>query len=391
MSSRQATDAKWYRQVLGQYPTGVCVVTAVEPDGSRVGFSVGSFTSVSLDPPLVAFFPDKRSGSWARIRECGSFCVNILSADQEDVCRRFASRGDDKFAGAAFRDAGSGAPILNGVVAWIDCDIETISEGGDHHIVVGRVRELEIENPSLPLLFFQGGYGRFTAHSLVAGNPRGALTEQLRQVDLVRTEMEQVAEDIPGARCAAAALVDDELVITASAGEQAARSPATLVGQRMAFMPPIGTAFAAWMEGPALDKWLAHLPDDQTRADQRERLAAVRHRGFSVAPRTEAQREIEATLMRLAVDPLAVDADYLRGHVRKLAAEPVELTPDVRAAIGAVIVPVFGPDCTVAMLFTLNAFAEPTSAEQADAYIERLRLAGQRATALLGGRVPVDS
>src|SRR3954469_1109241 len=93
---REPHDQRWFRQVLGQYPTGVCVVTATLPDGSNAGFVVGSFTSVSLDPPLVAFFPDKGSTSWPKIRSAGSFCVNILGADHEDVCRRFASRAPDK-------------------------------------------------------------------------------------------------------------------------------------------------------------------------------------------------------------------------------------------------------------------------------------------------------
>ena len=98
-STGDPTDPRWFRQVLGQYPTGVCVVTATEPDGGRAGFVVGSFTSVSLDPPLVAFFPDRGSTSWPRIHSVGRFCVNILSAEQEDVCRNFATRKQDKFDG----------------------------------------------------------------------------------------------------------------------------------------------------------------------------------------------------------------------------------------------------------------------------------------------------
>src|ERR1044071_9719430 len=118
------TDSRWFRQVLGQYPTGVCVVTATQEDGSRAGFVVGSFTSVSLDPPLVAFFPDKASTSWPKIHRAGRVCGNILSADQEHLCRRFASKAEDKFVGLQTRAAGSGSPVLEGVVAWIDCDLD---------------------------------------------------------------------------------------------------------------------------------------------------------------------------------------------------------------------------------------------------------------------------
>jgi 3-hydroxy-9,10-secoandrosta-1,3,5(10)-triene-9,17-dione monooxygenase reductase component len=155
-------DSAKFRQVLGHFPTGVTVVTAA-PDDGPVGLAVGSFASVSLDPPLVAFFPSRDSSSWPRMEATGSFCVNILAADQEQVCRRFASREADKFEGLGWRPAGSGAPLLDGVLAWIDCDIEAATEAGDHFCVLGRVRELEVGTAEAgPLLFFRGGYGRFT-------------------------------------------------------------------------------------------------------------------------------------------------------------------------------------------------------------------------------------
>jgi flavin reductase (DIM6/NTAB) family NADH-FMN oxidoreductase RutF len=94
-------DPKWFRQVLAQYPTGVCVVTSVTEQGAPVAMIVGSFTSVSLKPPLIAFFPSRDSSSWAKLRHCRSFCVNILSSDQEAICQRLASKDADKFADTA--------------------------------------------------------------------------------------------------------------------------------------------------------------------------------------------------------------------------------------------------------------------------------------------------
>lgn len=156
-----AFDSAKFRQVLGHYPTGVTVVTAATPDGV-VGLAIGSFASVSLDPPLVAFFADKGSSSWPKIEAAGAFCVNVLAEDQEDVCRRFASKVDDKFAGLGWTPAaGSGAPILAGVLAWIDCEIDAVLEAGDHWCVMGRARELDVAREGGPLLFFRGGYGRF--------------------------------------------------------------------------------------------------------------------------------------------------------------------------------------------------------------------------------------
>jgi flavin reductase (DIM6/NTAB) family NADH-FMN oxidoreductase RutF len=161
MSAPVPFDSAKYRQVLGHFPTGVTVITAA-PEGAPVGMAVGSFSSVSLDPPLVAFFAGQGSSSWPRIQAAGAFCVNILAEDQEAVCRRFASKEEDKFAGLGWSPAGSGSPLLEGVLAWIDCDIDSVTEAGDHVCVMGRVRELEVAHDGAPLLFFRGGYGRFT-------------------------------------------------------------------------------------------------------------------------------------------------------------------------------------------------------------------------------------
>jgi flavin reductase (DIM6/NTAB) family NADH-FMN oxidoreductase RutF/DNA-binding IclR family transcriptional regulator len=387
MAPGDPTDPHWFRQVLGQYPTGVCVVTATRPDGQRSGFVVGSFTSVSLAPPLVAFFPDKSSTSWPKIHEAGGFCVNILSATQEDVCRRFASQAEDKFDGISCRTSRSGSPIVDGAVAWIDCELESVQEAGDHYIVLGRVTALDIGDQSLPLLFFQGGYGRFAPLSLAASNRRGTLTKQLRDVDLVRAEMEQVAAETSG-RCIATAPVDDELVVVASAGSPGTRSTATLVGQRLPLAPPTGSALVAWRDDAGLEAYNEALASEELRADQRERLAAVRHRGYSVGLLNEAQRAFASTMDRLAEDPEAVARDDLRGLIRDLNYDPVDLSRALRNDVRTITVPVFDPDGEVALALALYGFPKPEGSVGVDAYIDRMRVAGEHATQMLGGRVP---
>jgi 3-hydroxy-9,10-secoandrosta-1,3,5(10)-triene-9,17-dione monooxygenase reductase component len=154
-------DSAKYRQVLGHFPTGVTVITAMD-EGAPVGLAVGSFSSVSLEPALVGFFATHTSSTWPRIQAAGSFCVNILSEDQEEVCRRFATSGGDKFAGLGWTPSGhSGAPLLDGSLAWIDCDISEVVEAGDHVLVLGAVRDLGVRHEGGPLVFFRGGYGRF--------------------------------------------------------------------------------------------------------------------------------------------------------------------------------------------------------------------------------------
>lgn len=152
--------AAQYRQVLGHFPTGVVVVAAIDDHGP-VGLSVNSFTAVSLEPPLVAFCAERRSGSWAVIRRVRTFCANVLAEDQETLSRVFAMRGSDKFEGIGWSPAPSGSPLLDGVLAWIDCEVETVHDGGDHEICVAKVRSLGVEHRDGPLVFYRGGYGRF--------------------------------------------------------------------------------------------------------------------------------------------------------------------------------------------------------------------------------------
>lgn len=160
MTSGTAREARpeHFRYVLGHVPTSVVVITAADAAGP-VGMSVGTFTSVSLNPPLVGFLAAASSTSFPRIRAAGCFCANVLSAGQEDVCRAFAASGGDKFAGLTWRPAGSPAPVLDGVVAWIDCDIAAVQPAGDHFIVLGAVHGMDACSDRPPLLFHRGGYG----------------------------------------------------------------------------------------------------------------------------------------------------------------------------------------------------------------------------------------
>ncbi|MGH3433122.1 MAG: 3-hydroxy-9,10-secoandrosta-1,3,5(10)-triene-9,17-dione monooxygenase reductase subunit [Thermocrispum sp.] len=150
-------DPRRFRTILGHFCTGVTVVTGHGADGP-VGFACQSFAALSLDPPLVLFCPSKTSGAWPAIAATGHFAVNVLGAEQRDVSTVFGSRGADRFAGVDWRSAGSGAPILDGVLTWIDCAIHAVHDGGDHYIVVGRVLTLGHAAPERPLLFYRGGY-----------------------------------------------------------------------------------------------------------------------------------------------------------------------------------------------------------------------------------------
>ncbi|GAA2131384.1 flavin reductase family protein [Actinomadura napierensis] len=148
------------RRVLGAFCTGVVVVTAMDGD-EPVGMACQSFSSLSLDPPLVCFCPGVASTTWPRVRSAGRFAVNVLAADQGELCRAMAGR--DKFAGVAWTPGPGGSPLLNGALAWIEADIERELPGGDHAIVVGRVRDLAAGRAARPLLFFRGAFGHALA------------------------------------------------------------------------------------------------------------------------------------------------------------------------------------------------------------------------------------
>jgi len=152
-------DAVTFRTVLGHFCSGITVVTAVDR-GAPVGLTCQSFASVSLDPPLVLFVPAKGSNSWPHIRNAGHFCANVLSEDQEELGRRFAIKGADKFSGVGWRAGLTAAPILDGCLAFVECGLEAVHDGGDHDIVVGRVVDLGVAGEGNPLLFYRGGYGR---------------------------------------------------------------------------------------------------------------------------------------------------------------------------------------------------------------------------------------
>jgi 3-hydroxy-9,10-secoandrosta-1,3,5(10)-triene-9,17-dione monooxygenase reductase component len=152
-------DEATFRQVLARFATGVVVVTGATEAGPA-GLTCQSFSSLSLDPPLVLLSTARSSSTWPRIAATGRFAVNVLGADQQDVSNRFAVSGGDKFAEQGWRPGALGNPLLDGAIAHVECDIEATHDGGDHVIIVGRVRALEapgLESRS-PLVYYRSAY-----------------------------------------------------------------------------------------------------------------------------------------------------------------------------------------------------------------------------------------
>ncbi|WP_300683525.1 flavin reductase [Nocardioides sp.] len=381
-------DPGHFRQVLGQFPTGVVVVTARDEAGEAIGMTVGSFTSVSLDPPLVAFLPDQGSSSWKALRESGTrFCVNVLDADQEDVCRKVAMRKIDKFSDIAWSTSPAGNPVIAGAVAWIDCDTEAIHEAGDHHIVIGRVQSLELGEGASPLLFFRGGYGSFTPHSLAARD--ADLLDQLRLVDLARPWMERLAAD-KSTEVTAIALVRGELVLAASAGHAEIAMDPTRVGQRIPFAAPLGSCFAAFSEDDVRRQWLATISDHLT-PEQSERLVGVpdlvRQRGYAIALGHSESSSLERTSTLLHAGEASPEA--LREAIVRVADGYNRDQVDETVELRSLSAPVFDAAGNVA--FTLTVWGPPGSVPAATVseYADALLAATAAATSAIGGVAPL--
>ena len=151
-------DKRAFRKALGNFATGVTIITARNADGALVGVTANSFSSVSLEPPLVLWSLDNTAYSRPSFEAAGFFTVNILAADQTELSNRFASRGEhDKFSGVAFTRGLGGAPVFDGVAASFECRTVAIHDGGDHRIFLGRV-EVFADHGLDPLLFHRGNY-----------------------------------------------------------------------------------------------------------------------------------------------------------------------------------------------------------------------------------------
>jgi len=162
-------DAVQFRKVLGHFPTGVTIVTGWAGD-EPAGFTIGSFTSVSLDPPLVGFLPMTTSERWLKMESAGSFCVNVLGIDHGELCWRFAKSSiEDPFEGVPWRPSPvTGSPILDGAIAWMDCTTAEVVGAGDHYFVMGLIVDMDHADPDsqpAPLLFFRGQLGGFVGQS----------------------------------------------------------------------------------------------------------------------------------------------------------------------------------------------------------------------------------
>lgn len=155
-----------FREALGHYASGITVITS-QVDGEPLGFTCQSFYSVSMSPPLVSFSVMANSYSYPKIRRAGRFAVNVLSGEQAHISNQFARQGGDKWQGVNWQTSPLGNPVIGGSLHWFDCEIHAEHAAGDHLIVIGEVKALNLQDApaSEPLLYFKGQYRSLAEHS----------------------------------------------------------------------------------------------------------------------------------------------------------------------------------------------------------------------------------
>jgi flavin reductase (DIM6/NTAB) family NADH-FMN oxidoreductase RutF len=364
-----------FRENLGHYPTGVAVITAVADDGEPVAMVVGTFSSVSADPPLIGFLPMKSSRSFARLRTATAFCVNVLASDQEPLCRQIATGGDQKFDGVAWRPGALGSPVLEGAVSWLECTFEEVREAGDHFIVLGRVQDLAVERSTLPLLFFQGGYGRFSLGSFIAA-PDPDLIQAAQLAETMRPQVEALSERF-GVNCSVLAKVGWDAVQVLAANHSVVNEPFPL-GHRQPLIPPFGAIFMVHAPESEVDEWLGRARDhDEGRRElNRALLAKVRDRGYSLLT---AKPEVVAR--HQAVLSAFESSDGLPQHervVRQVTAELADffcpdLVPGERFSLANVVMLVDAGPTMPPMALRITGLPSDAPSEQIESWIRALR------------------
>jgi len=157
---RSGHDPRTLRDALGCFATGVTVVTCLTADGTPTGLTVNSFTSVSLDPPLLLVCLAKAAASARPLIEATHFAVNVLQTGQQPASIRFSTRDEDRFGATPWACGEAGAPILNDSLGVFECERHAVYDGGDHHILVGQVIKASFDAALDPLLYFRGRYRR---------------------------------------------------------------------------------------------------------------------------------------------------------------------------------------------------------------------------------------
>lgn len=343
-------NSKIFREVMGHYPTGVAVVTGRSSDGEVLALVVGTFSSVSIDPPLVSFMPMKTSRSFQKLRMCESVCINILGGEQQAEMLSIAQRRENKLDGIEWYPSPSGDPILHNAVAWIDATFDDFVEAGDHWIVLCHVNDLQVTNSVSPLLFFQGGYGSFAGFEQVTRMSH----EILPAIHAAHHASEKLIElaNTVGCEVSVHVAVSDDELITVFSDLSADATREHGIASRFPMVPPIGDSYFFDKPADMQDRWMKKLknPADEILDRHRRRMAFIREHGYLLAFLPEAgsgaySQMIQATEEYKKANLTPQEERNIRETIgtTPIDYEPREPVDDEIYDVGSIVLPVQDP------------------------------------------------
>lgn len=383
-----------FRYVMGHYPTGVVVVTAMVDD-EPVGMVLGTFSSVSLEPPLVSFMPAKASNTWATLARASHYVINVLAHDQQDVCLAMARRDPAKFDKVDWSPSElNGAPVLDGVVSAVACHPQQRVDAGDHDIVLCAVDHLEVVRSTMPLLFFQGGYGSFSTHSMLA-RVETSLVPRVMHAQIGQEKMDALATRL-GCESAILVEVGEDEMITAATAYGAFTSATERLGEVIPITPPVGDLYVAFEDEAAQERWIdkAVTADENIRNIYRERLASARERRWSMSLTTPEDRDTYEEVIRHLQEYSG--SRHLTPARRKEIQEVVEqaahlyeateIDDDAEYFVGSIVAPLPDPDGTVRMVMRISQLPAPVSGRQVRQWQQDLSTTAQEVAADMAKR-----
>lgn len=387
--AEKSQKSDWWRTALGEYPTGVAIITGRDPEtGTPVGLVVGSFSAVSDDPPIISFMATRASRTYELLRRGGEIGVSVLGAEHEQLCREFARDPGKRFQTGDWVETTNGCLRLADSVVWFGASIRQAVEAGDHDVVLADVSSFGVGagEAGLPLIFLKGGYGSFAVPSLEF-NPQ-AVGISVRQADAIRHAVDRVAREL-NVFCFIAT-VAKESVIVLSAANVSETEGASVIGQAFPFAAPLASVLAAWGSEERVKIWeenSRHLLGVVDRPHMRRMLDQVRERGHSVS----VGESVGAAFDVIAGNPESRYADFSRLWL-EMDREDRELADSDRPHehVQAIAVPVFGADGHAEFELYLSGLGRGLSPERFEEIRRRAVQVAAELTASFGGRVPSD-
>lgn len=392
-----STKNEWWRTALGEYPTGVTLITSTDAQGQPVAMVVGTFVAVSQDPPLIGFLPDAGSTTFPVVAANGRFSASVLGAEHEALCRAFARKDPDRFQLGEWVTSEAGVPRLRDALAWFDAGITESVPAGDHSFVVGAVEDFGVGDGSagLPLLFLRGGYGSFAVPT--AGLDPDSLVAQLRAAEAAGPLVRQLASEL-GAQVMVSTVAQDAVVVLDETAPSDHQPTSTEDGgaprprAKFPFAAPLAPAFVAWGDDRRRSTWIEnsrHLIGSVDRPALASLLQGVRDRGYAVSTGQGIAAQFEALVTEQGTTRASYSA--LWRSVAEQNAETARHPHGLPEEVSSLQAPVFGPHGYVELVLNLSGFDPLLAQEQVEQLGARLLGTCREVTALIGGRWPADS